>query len=57
MGKELRVEERELRPRGFAAKAACHWLSHILRISVSKCPLRKWGSPKGGGWIRLGEAG
>ena len=29
----------------------------FMRFPVSKCPLREGGSPKGGGWIRLKEAG
>jgi hypothetical protein len=27
-----------------------------MRITVSKCPLREGGGPKGRGWIRLEEA-
>jgi hypothetical protein len=57
IGIELRAEERELRSRGFAAKSCMQLVIYILRKSVSKCPLREGGSPKGGGWIRLEEAG
>ena len=29
----------------------------FVRITVIPCPLREGGRPKGGGWIRLAEAG